>query len=45
MAEWLMRDLAIEEDIQMEMKSTIAHNKQPYVKYCALTYEETNKTG
>ena len=43
MAEWLMRDLAIEEDVQMEMKYTIAHNKKTYVKHCALTYEETNK--
>ena len=40
-----MRDLAIEEAIKMEIKSTLTHSSESYVKWCYLSDEEINKTG
>ena len=37
MAERLVRYLAIEEDLHDEIKDTIEHNTQSYVKWCALS--------
>ena len=36
MYECLVRDLAIEEDIQDEIKDTLEHNNQSYVDWCDL---------
>ena len=33
-AEWLVRDLAIEDDTQIKIKATLAYNNQSYVKWC-----------
>ena len=43
MAGRLVRDLAIEEALQMEIKSTLSHNSKLYVQWCALSDEEINK--
>ena len=43
MSEWLVRDLAIEEAIQTEIKNTLAHKNQSYMKWCALSDEEIIK--
>ena len=43
MAEWLMRDLRIEEDLQTEIKETIEHNNQSYVNWCDISDKEKNK--
>ena len=37
MAERMVRDLATEEALQTEIKETLEHNNQSYVKYCALS--------
>ena len=38
MAERLVRDLAIEEALQIEIKDTLSHNKQYYVQCFDLSY-------
>ena len=43
MAEQLVRDLAIEEAIQDEIKYTLEHNNHSYVDWCALSDKEKNK--
>ena len=43
MAERLVRDLDIEEALQSEIKETLEHNNQSYVKWCALSDKEKNK--
>ena len=40
MAERLVRDLAIEEDIQEEIRDTLEHNNQSYGEWCAQTDNE-----
>ena len=40
MAERLMRDLAIEEALQKEIKDTLEHNNQSYGEWCAQTDKE-----
>ena len=42
MAERLVRDLAIEEALQDEIKDTLEHNKQSYVNWCALSDKKQN---
>ena len=42
MAERLVRDLAIEEALQEEIKDTLEHNNQPYGEWCAQTDNEKN---
>ena len=37
MAEWLVRDLAIEEALQDKIKDTPEHNNQSHVNWCALS--------
>ena len=37
MAEWMARDLAIEEALQEEKKDTLEHNNQSYAEWCAQT--------
>ena len=37
MAKRLVRDLAIEEDLQEEIKYTLEHNNQSYGEWCAQT--------
>ena len=37
-----MRDLAIEEDIQEEIKDTLEHNNQSYGEWCAQTDKGKN---
>ena len=39
MAERLVRDLAIEESLQEEIKQTLEHNHQSYGDWCALSYK------
>ena len=39
MKERLMRDIAIEEVLQIEIKSTLPHKNKPDVQWCALSYE------
>ena len=43
MAERLVRDLAIEDIIQIEIKATLAHKNQSYVQWCARSDEYRNK--
>ena len=43
MAERLVRDLAIEEALQDEIKDTLEHNNQSYVDWCALLDKKKNK--
>ena len=43
MAERLVRDLAIGEALQIEIKATLAHTNKLYVQWCALPDEERNK--
>ena len=45
MAKRMVRDLAIEEALQEEIKDTLAHNNQSYDKRCAQTDEGENKTS
>ena len=42
MAERPVRDLAIEEALQDEIKETLEHNNQSYVNWCALTDKGKN---
>ena len=42
MSEKLVRDLAIEEALQNEIKETLEHNNQSYVNWCALSDNEKN---
>ena len=44
MAERPVRDLAIEEDSQEEIKDTLEHNKQSYGEWCAQTDKEKKTT-
>ena len=37
MSERLVRDLAIEEALQIEIKYTLAHNNKSYVQWCDLS--------
>ena len=41
--ERLLRDLAIEEAIQIEIKDTPSHKNKSYVKWCDISDEERNK--
>ena len=43
MAERLVRDLAIEESLQIEIKTTLVHNNQSYVQWCDISDEKINK--
>ena len=43
MSERLVRDLAIEEAFQDEIKYTLKHNNQSYFYWCALPDKEKNK--
>ena len=45
MAEWLVRDLAIEEALQEEIKHTLEHNNQSYGEWCSQTEEGKNNTS
>ena len=38
----MVRDLAIEEALQEEIKHTLKHNNQSYVDWCALSDKEKN---
>ena len=40
MAERLVRDLLIEEDLQEEIKDTLEHNNQSYIDWCDLSDKE-----
>ena len=40
MAKWLVRDLAIEEALQEEIKHTPEHNNQSYGEWCAQTEKD-----
>ena len=40
MAERLVRDLAIDQSLQEEIKDTLEHNNQSYGDWCALLDEE-----
>ena len=42
MAERLVRDLAIEETLQEEIKDTLEHNNQSYGEWCAQIEKEKN---
>ena len=42
MAKRLVRDLAIEEALQEEIKDTLERNNQSYGEWCAQTYNENN---
>ena len=42
-AKRLMRDLAIEESLQIEIKYTLAHNNQSYVQCSVTSNKEINK--
>ena len=42
MVEQLVKDLAIEEDLQIKLKYTQAHNNKSYVRWCAISDEEIN---
>ena len=44
MAEQLVRDLAIEQALQEEMKDTLEHNNQSYGDWCALSDEDKKIT-
>ena len=43
MAERLVRDLAIEQALQEEIKDTLEHNNQSYCDWCALSDEDKKK--
>ena len=43
MAEWLVRDLAIEEALQEEIKDTLERNNESYGEWCAKTDKKNNK--
>ena len=43
MAERLVRDLAIEEALQIKIKATLSHNNQSHFKWFALSDEKINK--
>ena len=43
MTERLVRDLAIEEALQDEIKDTLEHNNQSYVDWCALPDKVKNR--
>ena len=45
MAERLVRDLAIEEALQEELKDTLEHNNQSYGEWCAQTDKGKNNTS
>ena len=45
MAKRMVRDLAIEEALQEEIKKTLEHNNQSYYEWCAQTDEEENNTS
>ena len=45
MAERLVRDLAIEEALQEEIKDTLEHNNQSYGEWCAQTDKGKNNTS
>ena len=45
MAERLVRDLAIEEALQEEIKGKLEHNNQSYGEWCAQTYKGKNNTS
>ena len=42
--EWLVRDLGIEEALQIKIKGTLAHNNQSYLQWFSLSEEGRNKT-
>ena len=42
MEERLVRDLAIEEALQEEIKHTLEHNNQSYGDWCALSEKDKN---
>ena len=44
MAEQLLGDFVIEEDLQMEIKTRPSHKNQSYVIWCAILDTEINKT-
>ena len=43
MAERLVRDLDIEEDVKIKINAKISHNHQSYVKCCVRSDEDRNK--
>ena len=43
MAEWMVRDLVIEEAPQIKIKDTLSHSNQSYVQWCDLSDEKRNK--
>ena len=43
MAERMVRDLAIKEDLWEEIKHTLEHNDQSYFDWCAILEKEKNK--
>ena len=45
MAERLVRDLAIEEALQEEIKNTLEHNNQSYGEWCAQMDKGKNNTS
>ena len=45
MSEPLVRDLAMEEALQEEIKDTIEHNNQSYGEWCAHTDKGKNNTS
>ena len=45
MTEPMVRDLAIEEAPQEDIKDTLEHNNQSYDKWCAQTEQEKNSTS
>ena len=45
MAERLVRDLAIEEALQEEIKDTLENNNQSYGEWCAQIDKEKNNTS
>ena len=44
MAEHLVRYLAVEEDLQDEIKETLEYNNQSYVDWCAISDKEKIRT-
>ena len=45
MVERLVRDLAIEQALQEEIKDTLEHNNQSYGDWCALSDKDKKKKG
>ena len=45
MTEPMVRDLAIEEAPQEDIKDTLEHNNQSYDEWCAQTEQEKNNTS